>query len=184
MPKLKDDEQTKNKIKGIVSSVYGELGEVESFKALEFYKWMLSKAVYYKKHIFKDKFSHLPEKMERGDIVWVQFGINVGSEFSDFGTDGHFAMIWAQNGFEFIVIPISAEERKPEDNDYAINLGRIEGLPKDKDSYAKLDAIRSVNIRRIKRINGKKTGKISLKTINPELITLVNLKIIDKLICK
>lgn len=52
--------------------------------------------------------------MERGDIIWVNFGINVGDEFSDIGTDGHFAIYWSQNGFQIIVIPISAEERQPE----------------------------------------------------------------------
>lgn len=114
MAYLKNDEESKNSAKGKLSSILSELGEIESSEALELIDWFLEKAKYFRKHRNREKFQKLPDKMERGDIIWVNFGINVGDEFSDIGTNGHFAIYWSQNGFQIIVIPISAEERQPE----------------------------------------------------------------------
>lgn len=179
---LKDDISSVNSAKGKLSSIISELGEVDSKDALELIDWFLEKSKYYKKHKQKAKFQKLPNKMERGDIVWVNFGINVGDEFSDLGTNGHFAICWSQNGFQFVVIPISAEERHPKKNSFAVNLGQIPGLPSSKDTYAKLDMIRSINIRRIRRIKNQESGKISLKELNPELIKYISKKIQEKFI--
>lgn len=154
---LKDDNDMLNSVKGKLSSVLSEIKDVESLKANSFIDWILKKSIYYKQHYFREKFHNLPYQMKRGDIVWVDFGINVGDEFGDDGTDGHFAMIWAQQGFMFIVIPLSKQERVDK---YTVNLGIIEGLPYSQNSYAKLDNIKSIHIRRIKRINGQDNGKI------------------------
>lgn len=179
---LKNDEESKNSAKGKLSSILSELGEIESSEALELIDWFLEKAKYFRKHKNREKFQKLPNKMERGDIVWVNFGINVGDEFSDIGTNGHFAIYWSQNGFQIIVIPISAEERQPEKNSFAVKLGQIPGLPLDRDSYAKIDMIRAISIRRIRRIKNQESGKISLKSINPELIKAISNKIKEKLL--
>ncbi|ODM26922.1 hypothetical protein A7W90_12270 [Clostridium sp. Bc-iso-3] len=182
MAYLKNDEKSKNSAKGKLSSILSELGEIESNEALELIDWFLEKAKYFRKHKKRERFQRLPDKMERGDIIWVNFGINVGDEFSDIGTDGHFAIYWSQNGFQIIVIPISAEERQPEKNSFAVNLGQIPGLPLDKDSYAKIDMIRAISIRRIRRIKNQEFGKISLKSINPNLIQAISDKIQEKLL--
>lgn len=179
---FKNDLNSINSAKGKLSSIISELGEVESQEALELIDWLLEKAKYFKKHKTKARFQKLPDKMERGDIIWVNFGINVGDEFSDLGTEGHFAIYWSQNGYQIIVIPISAEERKPEKNSYVVNLGRIPGLPSDRDTYAKLDMIRSISIRRIRRIKGQESGKISLKEFNSNLINDICKKIKEKFI--
>ena len=182
MAYLKNDEKSKNSAKGKLSSILSELGEIESNEALELIDWFLEKAKYFRKHKKRERFQRLPDKMERGDIIWVNFGINVGDEFSDIGTDGHFAIYWSQNGLQIIVIPISAEERQPEQNTYIVNLGKISGLPLDKDSYAKIDMIRAISIRRIRRIRNQESGKISLKSINPDLIQDISDKIKEKLL--
>lgn len=182
--KLKDDIQIKNSAKGKLSSILSELNELDSKESLEFIGWCLEKAKYFNKHKNKSRFQKLPNKMEQGDIVWINFGINIGDEFSDIGTDGHFGIYWAQNGFQIIVIPVSAEERKPDQNDFAVNLGKINGLPRDKESYAKIDMIKSISIRRIKRIKGQENGKISLRNNYPELMKKISEKISEKLIIK
>lgn len=158
------------------------LKDVEADDAFELISWFVDKANYLVAHKNRGRFSNLPQKMERGDIVWVQFGINVGDEFSDFKTDGHFAMYWAQNGFQIIVIPLSAEERKPDKNDFIVNLGQVEGLPKGKDTYAKVDMIRAVSLRRIKRINSLDSGKIAYKSLYPEAYKKLVEKIKEKLV--
>lgn len=181
--KLKDSKTHWGKGKGKLSSIMPILREFEADEALELISWFVEKTNYFIAHKKRDRFKNLPNKMERGDIIWTQFGINVGDEFSDFKTDGHFAIYWAQNGFQIIVIPLSAEERKPGKNDFIVNLGEIEGLPKGKDTYAKVDMIRAVSLRRIKRINGQAEGKIAFKSLYPEsygeLIEKIKEKLID-----
>lgn len=63
-----------------------------------------------------------------------------------------------------------------------MKLGQIPGLPLDRDSYAKIDMIRAISIRRIRRIKNQESGKISLKSINPELIKAISNKIKEKLL--
>ena len=182
MSKLKDNHQSIIKAKSKLMSIISELGEVEEDSAIEFITWCLEKSKYHKKHKLKEKLSALPYQMQRGDIVKVNFGINIGDEFSDSGTGSHFAVYWEQNGFQIIVIPISAEERQPQKNKFAQNIGQIEGLPKGNDSYAKIDMIRSVSIRRISRIYGQADGKISLSKIKPEAIQQISDKIKEKFV--
>ena len=152
-----------------------------SDKALEIVDWHLKKSNYHKKHYSKERFPPLPKNMERVDMIRVNFGLNIGDEFSDNGVSSHFAIYWAQNGYQIVVIPISSQERQPEKNSYAVNIGHIPGLPKDSDSYAKIDMLRSINIRRISKITGKSEGKISLKTIKPDAIQAITEKIIEKM---
>ena len=44
--------------------------------------------------------------MKQGDIVIVDFGINIIQNLDD-DTNGHFALIWGQQGHNFIVIPLT-----------------------------------------------------------------------------
>jgi mRNA-degrading endonuclease toxin of MazEF toxin-antitoxin module len=155
--KLRDNTSLINSIKGKMASIVSEVLDIESRKADKFTDWLLSKSIYYRQHYNKERFSPVPPNMVRGNIVWVDFGINIGDEFSDDGTNGHFAMIWAQQGFMFIVIPLS---KQPRNDNYTIDLGIISGLPYNSNSFAKLDNIKSIHIRRIRKINGQETGKI------------------------
>lgn len=177
--KLKDDENTKNRIKGILSSIVSNLLELDSNYALEFSKWLLKKSDYAKRHILQERFPSLPQNMKRGDIVWVEFGMNIGDELSDQYKDGHYAMIWAQQGFVFTVFPLASSEDKVF-NDCAVNIGKVNHLPEKGDSYLKVDMIRSVSIRRIRKLNNVRGGKVSIE--DEEILKRINNKIIDKLI--
>ena len=117
--------------------------------------------------------------MQRGDIVWVEFGMNIGDELSDQYKDGHYAMIWAQQGFVFTVFPLASLEDK-KFNDCAVYIGKVQHLPGDEDSYLKVDMIRSVSIRRIRKLNNVRAGKVSITDEN--ILKRVNDKILDKLV--
>lgn len=177
--KLKDDLNAQGKIKGMLASIISNLYELDSDFALEFCKWLLKKSNYAKRHELRERFPALPPKMQRGDIVWVEFGMNVGDELSDQYKDGHYAMIWAQQGFVFTVFPLASAEDKTF-NDCAVNIGKIHGLPGTGDSYLKVDMIRSISIRRIRKLNNVRTGKISIT--DKEILEKINQKIIDKLV--
>lgn len=177
--KLKEDENTKSRIKGMLSSVVSNLSELDSSYALEFSKWLLKKSDYARRHILRERFPALPQNMKRGDIVWVEFGMNIGDELSDQYKDGHYAMIWAQQGFVFTVFPLASSEDKSF-NDCAVNIGKVNHLPGDGDSYLKVDMIRTVSIRRIRKLNNVRGGKVSIE--DKEILKRINNKIIDKLV--
>ena len=92
----------------------------------------------------------------------VEFGINVGTELSDYKTKGHYGVVWKVDLGNVIVIPLSSN--KSIGSSLTYDLGIIEGLNEnDKNhSYLKLDAIRSVSKRRIGRMNNKENGKLTL----------------------
>ena len=169
---LKDDSDALSTIKGKLASIISELNEVDSAKAVELCDWYLEKAKHFKKHEKKERFQKLPNDMKRGDIVWVHMGINIGDEFSDHSTNGHYGLIWGQQGFMFQVIPLS-KQGGIKSNTFIVDLGKIPGLP-DNNTFAKLDNIRAVSIRRIKRIPGQPNGKIDLNLFDPTLITKIN----------
>lgn len=177
--KLREDENVKNRIKGILSSIVSNLLELDSIYALEFSKWLLKKSDYAKRHMLHERFPSLPQNMKRGDIVWIEFGMNIGDELSDQYKDGHYAMIWAQQGFVFTVFPLASSDDKVF-NDCAVNIGKVNHLPGNGDSYLKVDMIRSVSIRRIRKLNNVRGGKVSIE--DDEILKRINNKIIDKLV--
>jgi len=162
---LKDDNGILNSIKGTLMSIPSELRNISSDKALDFSKWLLQKAKYYRIHKLNERFKNIPNGLTRGDVVWVDFGINVGDEFSDEGTEGHYAIIWARQGWMLIAIPLSKQYRN---DNFTVPLGKITGLPNN-NSYAKLDNIKAINIRRIKKISWlQPLGKAHIS--DPDLI--------------
>ena len=72
----------------------------------------------------------------------------------------------------------SSEDKKF--NDCAVNIGKVQHLPGDEDSYLKVDMIRSVSIRRIRKLNNVRAGKVSITDEN--ILKRVNDKILDKLV--
>jgi len=157
---LKYDKIMMSKVLGTISNIAKNLQEIESSLALEDSQWLLSKSKYYEEHFQGKHFCNYPHHMQRGDIVWVDFGINIGDEYSDVGRDGHYAMIWAQKGFVFIVLPLTSDGKFM--NDFSVDIGKIPQLPLDGSSFVKIDMIRSVSMRRIHNINGVHDGKISI----------------------
>lgn len=169
---VKCDINVQTKIKGNLNSAFGELINTDADMAYNLSEWILLESQTMKKHMNGERFQKLPDSMKKGDIVLVKFGINVGAELSDVGedSDGHFGLIWGQQGQQFIVIPLT-KTPQPKDNKYGVNIGVISGLPKrrlsdgtfeDIETYAKIDAIRSVHLRRIFRIKGIEHGKTTI----------------------
>ena len=82
---------------------------------------------------------------------------------SDRNKKGHYAVVWAIDLGNIIVIPLSS---KPITNSkLCLDLGVINELNIDNEkshSYLKVDAIRSICKRRISRMSKQKNGKISL----------------------
>ncbi|MCC5910475.1 MAG: type II toxin-antitoxin system PemK/MazF family toxin [Clostridiaceae bacterium] len=158
MKTLRNDPTLQGVAKGKLNSIYSELLDIDSKKAIKVINWFLDKSKYFN----KTKYPFLPQNMSRGDIVRAYFGVNIPPEFSDEDTDGHFVLIWMQQGHNFIVIPLT-KQAQPKSNVLGVNLGKIDGMPEVVDTYAKVDAMRSVSIRRIRRINEKSDGKITIK---------------------
>jgi hypothetical protein len=177
---LKDNSMIKGQVQGTLSSIITNLNDTDSKLALELSKWLLKKSDYVKRHYNREKFPALPKEMKRGDIVWVEFGINIGDEFSDQYKDGHYAMIWSQQGYVFTVFPLTSGEKYF--NDSAVNIGNIPEFSSDGDTYLKVDMIRSIHIRRIRKLKQNEFGKITID--NENILKRINDKIIEKLTIK
>ncbi len=154
---LKEDIKTRQKAKGDIATILGILDDLPSDDAVAFIKWMSRKASMYRDAILYASYPILPENMQRGDIVLCDLGVNIPHEFSDRETGKHFVLFWAQQGHNAIVIPITSK-RAEENNQFIVSIGAVAGLPED-ENYVKLDAIRSVSLRRISRIHGFSSGK-------------------------
>lgn len=161
---LKNNISMRNSIKGKLSTILSFIDEIDENIANDLVNWFIKQAEHYDKHINKKRFHKLPDNISRGDIVLADLGMNIHPELSDSGTDKHFVLIWGQQGQNFIVIPLT-KHPQPAYNNYGVNLGKIAGLPTDNDTYAKIDAIRSISIRRIHRIKEQPNGKIVISDI-------------------
>ena len=131
--------------------------------AEEYIEWIDRKTTYLKQSLDRSGYGPQPDDLKRGDIVWVEFGINVGTELSDHQTKGHYAIVWAVDLGNVIVIPLSS--RPAPGSCLTYDVGVIEGLVQEGVNYRsflKLDAIRSVSKRRIGRMPGKTGGKVTI----------------------
>lgn len=168
--KFQSDLKAKQKFLKITRNIEKKLASIDSEVALEFVDWFERKATYLKQTSQKSSYCPQPDDLQKGDVVWVEFGINVGTELSDRNKKGHYAVVWAIDLGNVIVIPLSS---KPiQGSKLSLDLGVIESLNIDNHSnahsYLKLDAIRSICKRRINRISKQESGKITLndETIN------------------
>lgn len=129
---------------------------------MQYLLWLEKKTLYFRQSVLKVSYTSQPDDIRRGDIVWVEFGVNVGNELSDVFTKGHYAVVWAVDLGNVIVIPLTS--RNSYNSMLCLDLGIIEGLNEDgvTRSYLKLDAIRSVSKRRIARMPNKPQGKLKL----------------------
>ena len=155
----------------VFSSISKKLANIDEELAIEYLSWLDKKTTYFRSSIEKSGYGAQPDQLKRGDIVWVEFGINVGTELSDHQTKGHYAIVWAVDLGNVIVIPLSS--RPAPGSCLTYDVGVIEGLVQegvDYRSYLKLDAIRSISKRRIGRMPGKNGGKV---TIDDKLLTTI-----------
>lgn len=159
--------------KKVFSSISNKLVNIDEEIALEYLSWLDKKTTYFRNSVEKSGYGAQPDNLKRGDIVWVEFGINVGTELSDFKTKGHYALVWAIDLGNVIVIPLSS--RDSPGSEMTFDIGTIpelnEGYETETHSYLKLDAIRSISKRRVSRMAGFEHGKVVL---SDELIRLVS----------
>ena len=162
---------SKKKINTTLKNIENKLNNIDSEVAEEYIEWIDKKTTYLKQSLDRSGYGPQPDDLKRGDIVWVEFGINVGTELSDHQTKGHYAIVWAVDLGNVIVIPLSS--RPAPGSCLTYDVGVIEGLVEEGvnyKSYLKLDAIRSVSKRRIGRMTGKCGGKV---TIDQKLLNTV-----------
>ena len=129
---------------------------------LQYLSWLEKKTMYFRQSVLKVSYGSQPDDIKRGDVVWAEFGVNVGNELSDVFTKGHYALVWAVDLGNVVVIPLTS--RNSYNSMLCLDLGIIEGLNEIEfsNSYLKLDAIRSISKRRIGRMPNKPQGKLSL----------------------
>lgn len=175
---LKDNPKECGKIKGKLDTVFSNLLDLEINKATLFAEWCQQKSSIYNKSLLKKAYPKLPNKIERGDIVMCELGINIPPEFGNDGTGRHFVIVWAQQGHNFIVIPIT-KQAPPKSNVHTIPLGAIPGMPQP-NNFAKLDAIRTVSIRRLGRVLGNRDGKISDTNVKEKINHAILELFVDK----
>jgi mRNA-degrading endonuclease toxin of MazEF toxin-antitoxin module len=162
---------SKKKINTTLKNIENKLNNIDSEVAEEYIEWIDKKTTYLKQSLDRSGYGPQPDDLKRGDIVWVEFGINVGTELSDHQTKGHYAIVWAVDLGNVIVIPLSS--RPAPGSCLTYDVGVIEGLVEEGvnyKSYLKLDAIRSVSKRRIGRMPNKCGGKV---TIDQKLLNTV-----------
>lgn len=165
------DKSKQKDAKTAFNNIYKKLSSIDSEIAGEFIAWLDKKTTYFKDSVNKTGYNTQPDNIQRGDIVWVEFGINVGTELSDFNTKGHYALVWAVDLGNIVVIPLSS--RDAIGSNLTFDIGVIPELNEDDSdthSYLKLDAIRSISKRRIARMSGRENGKITLSDDNIKLV--------------
>ena len=158
----------RKKITATLKNIENKLNNIDIEVAEEYIEWIDRKTTYLKQSLDRSGYGPQPDDLKRGDIIWVEFGINVGTELSDHQTKGHYAIVWAVDLGNVIVIPLSS--RPAPGSCLTYDVGVIEGLVQEGvnyKSYLKLDAIRSISKRRIGRLPGKNGGKV---TIDYELL--------------
>lgn len=162
---------SKKKINSTLKSIETKLSNIDIEVAEEYIEWIDRKTTFLKQSIERSGYGPQPDDLKRGDIIWVEFGINVGTELSDHQTKGHYAIVWAVDLGNVIVIPLSS--RPAPGSCLTYDVGVIDGLVEEGvnyRSYLKLDAIRSISKRRIGRMPGKCGGKV---TIDNKLLTTI-----------
>lgn len=149
----------------ILKNIRKNLINLDPDLTMQYLLWLEKKTLYFRQSVLKVSYGAQPDDIKRGDIVWVEFGVNVGNELSDIFTKGHYALVWAIDLGNVVVIPLTS--RNSYNSMLCLDLGVIKGLNDDgiTRSYLKLDAIRSVSKRRIGRMPNKPLGKLSLNSL-------------------
>lgn len=123
-----------------------------------FKEWLVEKAIKNQKIKHKQKNENVKRPRQR--IYWVEFGLNVGSEFSF----PHFGVVIKEFNHTVIVVPLSSE--KVEDPEYKnsgnlfVPIGEISGLPYNKKPcYALVNQIKTLSRTRLSDYRDPKTKK-------------------------
>lgn len=162
----------KNKVGNCIVNISNLLEGMPKKLINEYKDWLVMQTKLIKRSHFKKGYVKQPDNISRGDVVWVEFGINIGTELSR----GHFAVVWRVDLGNVVVIPLTSKPVAVDNMTF--NIGVIEELCEEsvRQSYIKLDAIRSISKRRLVRIRNKPQGKARLSDTQ---IKLINKLIID-----
>ena len=153
--------------KRLLKQIKSLLTENEYLKLIEYFIFMLKK----NKEIIENKLAgginNLKlEKIQarRGEVFIANFGYNIGSEFRYV----HYCVILKVDGTMAIVLPLTSKSKNAS---FSINLGTINKIGNNKDSYALLNQIKAISRARLLRpvFNGK-TKFIRLNSIQLNLI--------------
>lgn len=96
-------------------------------------------------------------KKPRSHVYWVEFGINIGSEFNE----PHYAVVMKESKYTAIVVPLTSKKEKIpkwiQNDDAIIPIGKVNGFEtNDTECYACISLIRSVSKRRLSsKVDGK-----------------------------
>lgn len=161
----------KQKIKEVLNTLQVKLNNFSipkrGIKLIEWYKEAIIKndKIYYNKNI-ENKY-----RFNRGEVYWINFGENIGSEFNG----DHFGVVLYESYYTIIVAPLSSKKKnegkwKQKEN-LMIDIGKIPNISNNKESYVLLHQIKTVS---------KKRASLSTKNRKRSKIKLTN-KQLDKI---
>jgi mRNA-degrading endonuclease toxin of MazEF toxin-antitoxin module len=162
-------------------SVNNELNKLPKPLAKQLEKWFLEKIYKTDKLLKNDKFNYIPY-VKRRDVIWVDFGINIGQELNN----SHPAIVLyaCDSSGTIIVVPLTSKENESE---FVINIGQITGMDNNF-SHAKVDQLKSISKARIQIKKNPENGKyynnydkVNCMFNNPK-VTGVQMQKIDDLI--
>lgn len=105
----------------------------------------------------KDQIDTELNKKPRSHVYWVEFGINVGSEFNN----PHYAVVIKESKYTAVVVPLTSKKSDVpvwiQEDDAIIPIGKVAGFEtNDTECYACVSFIRAVSKRRLSsKVNGK-----------------------------
>ena len=159
-------------------NINDELNKLNDNQRQELEKWF-AEQIYKLNKVSKNKQLNYVPYVTRKQVVWVDFGVNIGQELDH----SHPAVVLYSrpNVGTVLVAPLTS---KANESDVIIDIGEIENF--EGFSYCKIDQLRAVSKLRIqtKKYEGKYYNNLNLKTgvySNPEVST-VQINLIDQAI--
>ena len=73
----------------------------------EYLDWLDTKTTFFADSLQKKSYRPQPDNIMPGDVIWVEFGINIGTELSDYNTKGHYAVVILVSLGNLVVIPLT-----------------------------------------------------------------------------
>ena len=110
--KFKDYNESRKKIVSSFYSIEKKLANIDYVVAEEYLDWIDRKTTFFRQSFEKSGYGPQPDDLKRGDIIWVEFGINIGTELSDIFTKGHYALAWQVDLGNVVVIPLTSRGRR------------------------------------------------------------------------
>lgn len=127
-------------------------------------------------YLFESKYNEKKKdqelyRKERGQVYWINFGINIGSEFQGY----HYAVVLNEGKYTAIVVPLSSEkdevQKWKEVDDLIIPIGEITGFEQTKPCFAMINQIQVVSKKRLDRVGNKPNYKtIKLSTTQMDML--------------